>query len=72
MDILDSFTIGGVGFGKNINYSPQVSNWVELSYGPFSNFCITFCDQILNLLAALDNNILVTLLFRLEKPKKID
>jgi hypothetical protein len=31
MDILDSFTIGGVGFGQNINYSPQVSKWVKLS-----------------------------------------
>ncbi len=33
VDIFDSFTIGGVGFGQNINYSPQVSIWVELSPG---------------------------------------
>ena len=72
MDILDSFTIGGVGFGQNINYSPNVSKWVKLSSGSFSNFYITFCDQNLNLLAALDNNILVTLLFRLGKPKTIE
>ena len=72
MDILDSFTIGGVGFGQNINYSPNVSKWVKLSSGSFSNFYITFCDQNLNLLAALDNNIMVTLLFRLGKPKTID
>ena len=71
MDILDSFTIGGVGFGANINYSPQVSKWVKLSTGSFSNFFITFCDQNLNLLAALDNNILVTLIFRLGKPKTL-
>ena len=72
MDILDSFTIGGVGFGQNINYSPQVSKWVKLSAGSFSNFYITFCDQNLNNLSALDNNIMVTLLFRLGKPKTID
>jgi hypothetical protein len=72
MDILDSFTIGGVGFGQNINYSPQVSKWVKLSAGSFSNFYITFCDQNLNTIAALDNNIMVTLLFRLGKPKTID
>ena len=72
MDILDSFTIGGVGFGQNINYSPQVSKWVKLSAGSFSNFYITFCDQNLNNLAALDNNIMITLLFRLGKPKTID
>ncbi len=72
MDILDSFTIGGVGFGQNINYSPQVSKWVKLSSGSFSNFFVTFCDQNLNNLAALDNNIMITLLFRLGKPKTID
>ena len=71
MDILDSFTIGGVGFGQNINYSPQVAKWVKLSSGSFSNFYITFCDQNLNNLAALDNNILVTLIFRLGKPKQL-
>ena len=72
MDILDSFTIGDVGFGQNINYSPQVSKWVKLSSGSFSNFFITFCDQNLNNLAALVNNIMITLLFRLGKPKTID
>lgn len=69
MDILDSFTIGGVGFGNNINYSPNTAKWVKLSSGSFSNFYITFCDQNLSLLPALDNNIMVTLLFRLGKPK---
>jgi hypothetical protein len=62
MDILDSVTIGGVGFGQNINYSPQVSKWVKLSAGSFSKFYITFCDQTLNTIAALDNNIMITLL----------
>ena len=69
MDILDSFTIGGVNFGANINYAPAVPKWVKLASGSFSNFYITFCDQNLNLLAALDNNILITLLFRLGQAK---
>jgi hypothetical protein len=69
MDILDSFTIGGVGFGNNINYSPNTAKWVKLSSGSFSNFYITFCDQNLSLLPALDNNVMVILLFRLGKPK---
>ena len=60
MDTLDSFTIGGTSFGANINYAPFVPKWVKLASGSFSNFyiMITFCDQNLNLLAALDNNIL--------------
>ena len=64
MDILDSFTIGSTSFGSNINYAPSVNKWVKLSAGTFSNFLITFCDQNLNLIQALDNNILVTILFR--------
>ena len=71
MDILDSFTIGGTSFGANINYAPTVPKWVKLSSGSFSNFYITFTDQNLNLLAALDNNILITLLFRLGQSKLI-
>jgi len=69
MDILDSFTIGGTSFGANINYAPSVPKWVKLASGSFSNFYITFNDQNLSLLQALDNNILITLLFRLGQPK---
>ena len=72
MDILDSFTIGGAGFGQNINYSPQVSKWVKLSPGSFSNLYITLYDQNFNNLAELDHNKMVTLLFRLGKPKTIN
>jgi hypothetical protein len=68
MDILDSFTIGCVGFCQNINYSSQVSKWVKLSAGSFSNFYITICDQNLNTIAAFDNNIMITLLFRFGTP----
>ena len=69
MDIIDSFTIGQTNFGANINYAPSVNKWVKLSAGTFSNFLITFCDQNLNLIQALDNNILITLLFKFPSPK---
>ena len=55
--------------GNNINYAPSVNKWVKLSAGSFSNFLITFCDQNLNTLAALDNNILITVLFRFPSPR---
>ena len=64
MDMLDSFPISNTSFGANINYSPQVSKWVALNSGTFSNFIITICDQNLNLIQSLDNNILLTLLMR--------
>lgn len=69
MDIIDSFTIGQTNFGANINYAPSVNKWVKLSSGTFSNFLITFCDQNLNLIEALDNNILITLLFKFPSVK---
>ena len=69
MDIIDSFTIGQTNFGANINYAPSVNKWVKLSSGTFSNFLITFCDQNLNLIQALDNNILITLLFKFPSTK---
>jgi hypothetical protein len=71
MDILDSFTIGNSPFGTNINYAPFTNKWVKLSAGTFSNFLITFSDQNLNLIAALDNNILITILFRFPSPQLI-
>ena len=64
-DILDSFPIqSGSAFGTNINYLPTIPRWVRVSAGNFSNFVITFTDQNLNLLASLDNNILITLLLK--------
>ncbi|MEI8232098.1 MAG: hypothetical protein WCG32_06020, partial [Actinomycetes bacterium] len=64
-DILDSFPItAGTAFGTNINYTPTVEKWVKVANGSFSNFVINFCDQNLNLISALDSNILITLLLR--------
>ena len=57
-DILDSFPItAGTAFDTNINYTPSIEKWVEVSNGNFSNFIINFCDQNLNIFAALDPNI---------------
>jgi hypothetical protein len=64
MDILDSFAIANTNFGANINYAPSVNKWVKLSSGSFSNFMLTICDQNLQMINSLDNNILITLLFR--------
>ena len=64
MDLLDSFPIANTSFGANINYNPQVAKWVSLNSGSFANFAITFSDQNLNLINALDSNILLTLLIR--------
>ena len=69
MDILDSFAIANTNFGANINYAPSVNKWVKLSSGSFSNFMLTICDQNLQMINSLDNNILITLLFRFGTPK---
>ena len=69
MDILDSFAIANTNFGANINYAPSVNIWVKLSSGSFSNFMLTICDQNLQMINSLDNNILITLLFRFGTPK---
>ena len=56
-------------FGSNITYDPSFEKWVQMKDGTFSNMTITFNDQNLNTLYALDPNILLTLLIR--KIKKI-
>ena len=64
-DILDSFPItAGTAFGTNINYMPNIEKYVKVSSVSFSNFVITFTDQNFNLLQALDNNILITILLK--------
>jgi len=64
-DILDSFPISaGTAFGTNINYTPNIEKYVKVSSGSFSNFILTFNDQNFNLLQALDNNILITILLK--------
>jgi hypothetical protein len=60
-DIVDSMAITST-FGSNINYVPPVLKWVKLASGIYQYFTITFVDQNLNRVYALDNNICITLM----------
>jgi hypothetical protein len=62
-DIVDSMAITST-FGSNINYVPPVLKWVKLSAGIYQYFNITFVDQNLNNIYALDNNVCITLMIR--------
>jgi hypothetical protein len=62
-DILDGVPINST-FGSNITYDPSFEKWVKMKDGTFNQMTITFNDQNLNTLYALDPNILLTLLIR--------
>lgn len=60
-DIVDSMAITST-FGSNINYVPPVLKWVKIASGIYQYFNITFVDQNLNSIYALDNNVCITLM----------
>jgi len=60
-DIVDSMAITST-FGSNINYVPPVLKWVKMASGIYQYFNITFVDQNLNSIYALDNNVCITLM----------
>lgn len=62
-DILDTIPITSA-FGTNINYQSTQLKWVKLSSGIFQSFNITFVDQNLNSIIALDNNVCISLLLK--------
>jgi hypothetical protein len=62
-DIVDSLAITS-SFGENINYVPPVLKWVKISAGIYQYFNITFVDQNLNSIYALDNNVCITLMIK--------
>lgn len=66
-DILDAFQISNTTFGENINYSPSVEKFVKLTKGSYSSMIITLTDQNNIPINFIDNNILITLLFRSKK-----
>lgn len=66
-DILDAFQISNTTFGSNINYTPSVEKFVKLTKGSYSSMIITLTDQNNNPINFIDNNILITLLFKLKK-----
>lgn len=63
-DILDAFQIANVNFGSNINYAPTVEKYVKLTKGTYSSMILYLTDQNNNPITLIDNNILLTLLFR--------
>ena len=65
-DILDSIPINTT-YGSNINYNPNYEKWCSLSVGSFNNLVITFVDQNLGTLYALDPNVSITLLIKFPK-----
>ena len=66
-DILDSFTIGGATFGSYINFNNNIEKWIKLTPGSHNNFTITLVDQNFNTIYILDNNILISLIIRINK-----
>jgi hypothetical protein len=66
-DILDAFQIANVNFGSNINYAPTVEKYVKLTKGTYSSMILYLTDQNNNPITLIDNNILLTLLFRHSK-----
>lgn len=68
-DILDSFSINST-FGSNINYTPNYEKWVKIRPGTYNNLIITFTDQNFNPIAALDNNVIITLLIKQNSKSK--
>lgn len=62
-DVLDTIPITSA-FGTNINYQPAQLKFVKLSSGVFQSFNITFVDQNLNSIIALDNNVCISLLLK--------
>jgi hypothetical protein len=51
-------------FGSNINYQPSVEKFVRLTKGTYNSMIIYLTDQNNNPLTLLDNNLLITLLFK--------
>jgi len=66
-DIIDAFQIVDTKFGSNINYQPSVEKYVRLTKGSYNSMIITLTDQNNNPINLLDNNILITLLFKVKK-----
>jgi len=62
-DILDSFPITST-YGSNINYVPNYEKWIKMKKGTYSSFSVSFTDQNLTPINALDPNVLITLLVR--------
>ena len=62
-DILDTMPVTSQ-FGSNINYQPPIEKWIKLTPGVHQFLSITFVDQNLNSIVALDSNVCISLLIK--------
>ena len=62
-DVLDTMPITS-SFGTNINYSPPTLKWIKCTAGTFQSFEVFFCDQNLNSMYILDNNVCISILLK--------
>jgi hypothetical protein len=68
-DVLDCIPIQGTNYGSNIVFLPISDNWIQVRAGKYSNFQISFTDDNYNTLYMLDQNVLISLLFRFPEKK---
>ena len=62
-DVLDTMPITS-SFGTNLNYTPTTLKWVKCVAGTFQSFEVFFCDQNLNPMYILDNNVCISILLK--------
>jgi hypothetical protein len=62
-DELDTIPITS-SFGTNINYLPHELKWIKCIAGKIQSFEVYFCDQNLNPMYILDNNVCISLLLK--------
>ena len=67
-DILDNFPINAT-YGSNISYLPITDNSMKLKSGAYQSITISFTDQSLNPLLALDPNVSISLIIRFPSKK---
>ena len=60
-DVIDTMPIMN-SFGTNLNYMPTTLKWIKCTAGTFQSFEIFFCDQNLNAIYLLDNNVCISIL----------
>jgi hypothetical protein len=67
-DILDNFPVNAT-YGSNISYLPIADNAVKMKSGSYQSLTISFTDQSLNPLLALDPNVSISLLIKFPSKK---
>jgi len=67
-DILDNFPVNAT-YGSNISYLPITDNAVKMKSGSYQSLTISFVDQSLNPLLALDPNVSISLLIKFPSKK---